>query len=132
MVGAADRAVLAILPSGAAGWKQRYEQTGYTVVVPAWPGVSDDVAGLRMDSSRLNGLRIQIPAPGKPLWQAALHLTTNSGDSRIDYGRAGRAPLLFIAGTADHIVPPKVNHKNAKAYKVGVVADYALGWAESH
>jgi fermentation-respiration switch protein FrsA (DUF1100 family) len=90
---------------------------------------------------------------GKPLWQAALHLTTNSGDSRIDYGRAGRAPLLFIAGTADHIVPPKVNHKNAKAYKVGVVAvkefegrthfivgqdgweevaDYALGWAESH
>ncbi|MCW2790290.1 MAG: hypothetical protein JWP56_2593, partial [Aeromicrobium sp.] len=46
-------------PKSWAGWKQRYEQAGYTVVVPAWPGVSDDVAGLRMDSSRLNGLRIR-------------------------------------------------------------------------
>ncbi|NRQ51716.1 alpha/beta hydrolase [Aeromicrobium stalagmiti] len=244
------------------GWKTRFEQAGYTVVVPAWPGVSDDIIGLRRDSSALDGLRIstvvdhlatvvdgivaetgeqpiimghsfgglmtqllldrgygragiaidsaqsagvpvlppsvvkagmpvlgkpwtvnktvllsakqfhyaftnslsmeesekvreelQIPAPGKPLWQAALHLAMNTGDSKIDYKKTDRAPLLFVAGTADHIVPPKVNHKNAKAYKAGVVevkefegrthyivgqdgweevADYSLAWAESH
>jgi len=244
------------------GWKSRFEQAGYTVVVPAWPGVSDDVEGLRQDASALDGLRIstvvdhlaavidkivaetgeqpiimghsfgglmtqllldrgygragiaidsaqsagvpvlppsvikagmpvlgkpwtinrtvllsskefhyaftnslsleesekvrqalQIPAPGKPLWQAATHLFMNTGDSRIDYRKADRAPLLFIAGGADHIVPAKVNHKNAKAYKAGVVevkefagrthfivgqdgweevADHALAWAEAH
>jgi alpha-beta hydrolase superfamily lysophospholipase len=96
---------------------------------------------------------LQIPAPGKPLWQAALHLFMNTGESRIDYAKADRAPLLFTAGTADHIVPAKVNHKNAAAYKSGVVevkefegrthyvvgqdgwedvADYALTWAEQH
>ena len=77
----------------------------------------------------------------------------NTGDSRIDYAKPDRAPLLFVAGGADHVVPASVNRKNAKRYKSGVVdlkefpgrthyivgqdgweevADYALAWAESH
>ena len=77
----------------------------------------------------------------------------NSGDSRIDYSKPDRAPLLFIAGDADHVVPASVNRKNAKRYRSGVVdlkefpgrthhvvgqdgweevANYALAWAESH
>jgi alpha-beta hydrolase superfamily lysophospholipase len=77
----------------------------------------------------------------------------NSGDSKIDYAKADRAPLLFLAGGADHIVPASVNRRNAKRYRSGVVdvrefpgrthyivgqdgweevADYALAWAESH
>lgn len=240
------------------GWKTRFEQSGYTVLTPAWPGVTDDVAALRKDSSALNGLRLgtiidsyaaviegldeppiimghsfggaitqallnrglgragvaidsgqtagvpvlpwstvragfpvlgkpwtigrtvllnpkqfryaftntltaeesakvseefQIPGPGKPLWQSASALLFNTGDSKIDYGKTDRAPLLFIAGSEDHIVPPKVNRKNAKRYKSGVVevkefpgrthyivgqdgweevADYALAWAARH
>ena len=240
------------------GWKARYEAAGYSVVVPAWPGVNDDVEGMRRDPSALNGLRIStvadhlariiegldekpiimghsfgglmtqlmldrglgragvavdsaqsagfpalawsvvrglmpvlgkpwtvnrtvllsprqfryaftntlteeesgrvydefvIPAPARPLWQAATHMVVNSGDSKIDYAKPDRAPLLFIAGDADHVVPASVNRKNAKRYKSGVVdlkeypgrthytvgqdgweevADYALGWAESH
>lgn len=240
------------------GWKARYEEAGYSVVVPAWPGVNDDVEGLRRDPSDLNGLRVStvadhlariiggldeqpiimghsfgglftqlmldrglgragvavdsaqsagvpvlpwsvvrglmpvlgkpwtvnrtvllspkqfryaftnslsqeesdrvrdefvIPAPGKPLWQAATHLFMNTGDSRIDYSKPDRAPLLFIAGDADHVVPASVNRKNAKRYRSGVVdlkefpgrthyvvgqdgweevADYALAWAEGH
>jgi len=240
------------------GWRARYEAAGYTVVVPAWPGVSDDIDGLRRDPSDLNGLRVStvadhlarfideldeppiimghsfgglltqlmlnrglgragvavdsaqsagvpvlpwsvvrglmpvlgkpwtvnrtvllspkqfryaftnslsqeesdrvreefvIPAPGKPLWQAATHLFMNTGDSRIDYSKPDRAPLLFIAGDADHVVPASVNRKNAKRYRSGVVdlkefpgrthhvvgqdgweevADYALAWAQSH
>ncbi len=240
------------------GWKARYEAAGYSVVVPAWPGVSDDVEAMRRDPSALNGLRISaiadhlariigsldekpiimghsfgglmtqlmldrglgcagvavdaaqsagipglpwsvvrglmpvfgkpwtvnrtvlfspkqfryaftntltqdesdrvhdefvIPAPGKPLWQAATHMFMNTGDSKVDYAKPDRAPLLFIAGGSDHVVPASVNRKNAKRYKSGVVdlkefpgrthhtvgqdgwedvADFALAWSESH
>lgn len=239
------------------GWKQRFEAAGHEVLTPAWPGVTDDVEGLRRDPSVLNGLRIgtivdsyasviadldekpiimghsfggvitqvlldrglgtagvaidsaqsagipvlpwssiragfpvlgkpwkargtvlltpkqfhyafantltlaeatrvseefQIPGPGKPFFQAASALLTNTGDTRIDYRNAARPPLLFIAGGEDHIAPPKVNRANARRYKadgtitevkefagrshyiVGEpgweeVADYALTWA---
>jgi pimeloyl-ACP methyl ester carboxylesterase len=239
------------------GWKARFEAAGYSVITPAWPGVTDDVAAMRRDASALNGLRIstvadhhariiealdeppiimghsfggmftqlmldrglgkvgvaidsaqsagvpalpgsvvralmpvlgkpwtvnrtvllspkqfhygfantltreeadrvskelQIPAPGKPVWQASFNLFTNTGDSKIDYAKPDRAPLLFVAGGADHLVPASVNRKNAKRYSAGVVdvkefpgrthytvgqdgweevADYALAWAES-
>jgi pimeloyl-ACP methyl ester carboxylesterase len=245
-------------PKSWAGWTSRFERAGYEVLVPGWPGVTEDVEGLRADPSGLNGLRIrtvvdhyaaiiealprppiimghsfgglmvqllldrglgrvgiaidaaqtagvpvlpwtvvraampvlgkpwtvgrtvlltpkqfhyaftntlsleetravsdelQIPAPGKPLWQAATHLLMNRGDSAVDYAREGRAPLLFVAGGADHIVPPKVNRKNAARYRSGTVevqefagrthftvgqdgweevADAALAWAEAH
>ena len=64
------------------------------------------------------------------------------------------APLLFIAGGADHIMPPSVDRSNAKHYKSSAitdykefddrshwtcaepgweqVADYALSWAVDH
>ena len=239
------------------GWKGRYEAAGYSVITPAWPGVSDDVAAMRRDPSALNGLRIStiaehhtrviealdeppiiighsygglmtqlmldrglgragvavdsaqsaglpalpwsvvrglmpvfgkpwtvnrtvllspkqfryaftntltqeesdrvheefvIPAPGKPLWQAATHMFANTGESRINYAKPDRPPLLFIAGGVDHVVPASVNRKNAKKYRSGVVdvkeypgrthytvgqdgwedvADFALAWAES-
>lgn len=95
----------------------------------------------------------QIPAPGMPLWQAAAHLFTNTGESKVDYAKTDRAPLLFIAGGADKIVPAKVNRKNAKRYETGTVevlefagrthhtvgqdgweevADHALAWASGH
>lgn len=106
----------------------------------------------REESDRVSE-EIQIPAPGKPLWQVATHMLMNSGDSKIDYAKTDRAPLLFLAGGADHIVPASVNRRNAKRYRSGVVdvrefpgrthyivgqdgweevADYALAWAESH
>jgi pimeloyl-ACP methyl ester carboxylesterase len=95
---------------------------------------------------------LQIPGPGKPLWQAAGALLFNVGDSRINYENPDRAPLMFIAGGADHIVPATINRANAKRYKgrgtvtevrefpgrthntVGQdgweeVADFALDWA---
>lgn len=249
---------LLMSPKSWAGWKARYEAAGYTVIAAPWPGVSDDVAGLRKNPTPLNGLRIgdvidfydklireldeppiiighsfggavtqgllsrglgragvaidsaqtagvpilplttawiglpalgrpwkinrtllltpkqfhyaftntlnlddatkvseefQIPGPIKPFFQLAAGLLLNIGDSKIDYNKADRAPLLFIAGSKDHIVPPKVNRKNARRYKgkgtitevkefpdrshYGIVgekgweevADYALAWA---
>ncbi|MDQ3156649.1 MAG: hypothetical protein M3Q98_07995 [Actinomycetota bacterium] len=79
----------------------------------------------------------------------------NVGESKVNYTNPDRAPLLFIAGGNDNIVPAKVNHANARRYKgkgtvtevkefpgrthyiVGQdgweeVADYALAWAARH
>ena len=65
-----------------------------------------------------------------------------------------RAPLLFISGSEDHLMPPAVQRSNAKHYKSGSIteiwefpgrshlmpaqqgweeiADYALAWARQH
>ncbi len=72
---------------------------------------------------------------------------------KVDYHKDDRAPLLFIAGGNDHVVPASVNRSNVKKYKSGVVelkefpgrthytlgqegweevADYALDWAVAH
>ena len=75
-------------------------------------------------------------------------------DTWVDY-TADRAPLLFIAGEKDHIMPPSVNRSNASHYGKSpaitdyhefdgrdhwtcgapgweAVADYALEWAREH
>jgi pimeloyl-ACP methyl ester carboxylesterase len=107
---------------------------------------------LSLEASNTVRERLQIPAPTWPIWQAALGMMRNRGDASIDYSKADRAPLLFIAGGADNIVPASVNRKNAAQYKTGVVevkefpgrshftcgqkgwedvADHALAWAEA-
>lgn len=74
---------------------------------------------------------------------------------RVDFAKSDRAPLLFIAGGADHIVPASVNRSNVRKYAKSSavtelkeypgrahftmiedgwqdVADYALDWALRH
>ena len=74
-------------------------------------------------------------------------------DTYVDYHNDNRAPLLFISGSDDHLMPPKIQRSNAKHYKSDTiteimqfegphllpatdgwqeVADYALDWALSH
>jgi pimeloyl-ACP methyl ester carboxylesterase len=71
----------------------------------------------------------------------------------VNYENDDRAPLLFISGSQDHLMPPKVQQSNAKHYKSDTiteiveydgphllpaqegweeVADYALAWALEH
>src|SRR3954463_14546342 len=38
------------------GWKQRFEQRGHEVLVPAWPRMEREVEALRRDPSVMNGL----------------------------------------------------------------------------
>jgi hypothetical protein len=43
----------------------------------------------------------------------------------VDSGNDARAPLLFIADGADHLMPPSMNRSNAKHYaKSKAVIDY--------
>ena len=62
--------------------------------------------------------RYAIAAPGNWVWEYGLFANFKPGhqDTWVDYA-ADRAPLLFIAGAKDHIMPPSVNRSNAKHYK---------------
>jgi pimeloyl-ACP methyl ester carboxylesterase len=100
--------------------------------------------------------RYHIPAPGSFVWDPVLsNFTPGHQDTYVDFRNADRAPLLFIAGGEDNLMPPAVNQSNAKHYRhtksvteykefpgrshytLGQdgweeVADYALAWAEEH
>ena len=98
--------------------------------------------------------RYHVPAPGRPLWQAATANLLRRPPTKVDF-RFHRAPLLMIAGTADHAVPASICRENAKRYRrssavtdyhefpgrphftTGApgweeVADLALDWAVAH
>ena len=62
--------------------------------------------------------RYAIAAPGNWVWAYGLIANFKPGhqETWVDYD-ADRAPLLFIGGEKDHIMPPSVNKSNAKHYK---------------
>ena len=62
--------------------------------------------------------RYAIPAPGRIVWDGVLaNFQPGHQDAWVDYHNDERAPLLFISGTEDHIMPPKVQQSNLKHYK---------------
>ncbi|MBS1893925.1 MAG: alpha/beta hydrolase [Actinobacteria bacterium] len=98
--------------------------------------------------------RYAVPASGGIFFDSVLaNLKPGHQDTWVDYANEERAPLLFISGTEDHLMPPSVQRSNAKHYGSGSVtevkefegphllpasdnwsevADYALAWAEEH
>ena len=59
-----------------------------------------------------------IAAPGRIVWQSVLaNVEPGHQDSWVDYKNPDRAPLLFLSGGEDHIMPPSVQASNAKHYK---------------
>ena len=98
--------------------------------------------------------RYHIPASGRVFWGSALaNIHPGKDDTYVDYHNDARAPLLFVAGTQDHLFPLKVPHSNVKHYKSNTVteivefdgphllpaipawrevADHALDWALQH
>lgn len=111
--------------------------------------------GFSEERSRELYERYHIPASGSIFWESAFaSLKPGHQGSYVDYHNAGRAPLLFISGADDNLMPPSVQKSNAKHYKAEgtvtevvefdgphllpsapgwqAVADYALEWAEGH
>lgn len=100
--------------------------------------------------------RYSIPGASRILWDAALALLNPNAASKVNFSNSNRAPLLFIAGGNDHLVPPSINKANVRRYvknstghtdyrefpnrthhTVGQkdweeVADFALQWANEH
>ena len=99
--------------------------------------------------------RYHVPASGGIFWDSVLaNFIPGPQDTAVDYHNDARAPLLFISGSEDHLMPPAVQRSNAKHYKSNTlteirefpgrshlmpaqqgweeIADYALAWAEEH
>ena len=41
----------------------------------------------------------------------------------MNYDNEGRAPLLFISGSDDHLMPPSIQRSNAKHYNDDVITE---------
>lgn len=63
--------------------------------------------------------RYAIPAVARVLWQGALGALSHSpaAAAHVDFARATRAPLLLVAGSIDHVLPPSVVRAEFAAYK---------------
>jgi pimeloyl-ACP methyl ester carboxylesterase len=96
-----------------------------------------------------------MPASVRVLWGSALAtLEPGHQDIFVNYKNDDRAPLLFVSGGEDHLMPPSVQRSNARHYKSSTVtevkeypgyahllpaqkgweqiADDALAWAVEH
>lgn len=100
--------------------------------------------------------RYAIPVSGSIVFEGALaNLTPGHQGTWVDYHNDRRAPLLFVAGSCDNIMPPKVQWSNAAHYQSEKtitevveyggrphllpaapgweeIADYVLAWALRH
>jgi pimeloyl-ACP methyl ester carboxylesterase len=106
------------------------------------------------DESRALWERYHIPASGHVFWGSVLaNIHPGHDDNWVDYKNDERAPLLFISGSDDHLMPPSIQQSNLKHYKSDTlteiveypgphllpawtnwqeVADHALQWAVDH
>jgi pimeloyl-ACP methyl ester carboxylesterase len=99
--------------------------------------------------------RYHIPASAGIFWANVLaNFQPGRQETWVDYHNDGRAPLLFVSGSEDHLMPPSVQRSNARHYKSNTitevkefegrahlmpsqdgweeVADFALSWAVEH
>jgi pimeloyl-ACP methyl ester carboxylesterase len=85
------------------------------------------------DSKRVYD-RYHIPAPGAWVWAYGLIANFKPGhqETWVNYKNDSRAPLLFITGSEDHIMPPSVNHSNAKHYSSNTVTEVRDFEGRSH
>ena len=108
------------------------------------------------DEARRLYQRYAVPVSGRILFESALaNLTPGHSGTWVNYHNDERAPLLFVAGSEDNIMPPKVQWSNATHYKSAKtvtevvefggkphllpaapgweeIADYVLAWALRH
>lgn len=107
------------------------------------------------EESRALYERYAIPASGRIFWDSVLaNFKPGPQEVAVDYRNDSRAPLLFIAGGEDHLMPPAIQRSNARLYRSRAltemkvfegrahllpaqtgweeVADYALAWAEKN
>jgi len=58
-----------------------------------------------------------IPAPGKPLFEAAAANFSPHSPAKVETGNEARGPLLLVMGGKDHTVPEAVTKATAKQYR---------------
>ena len=61
--------------------------------------------------------RWSIPAPGKPLFEAAAANFSLHSPAEVNTGNEARGPLLLVAGGQDHTVPEVITKATLKQYR---------------
>ena len=77
--------------------------------------------------------RYHVPASGAIVWGGVLaNVIPGPQDAWVNYHNDARAPLLFVSGGADHIMPPAVQQSNAKHYKSNAITEVKLYEGKAH
>ena len=61
--------------------------------------------------------RWTIPAPGRPLFEAAVANFSPHSPAKVDTDNSARGPLLLIMGGQDHTVPEAITQATLKQYR---------------
>ena len=70
------------------------------------------------EESRALYERYHVPASAAIFWDNVLaNVKPGHQDTWVNYENDDRAPLLFVSGSEDHLMPPSVQRSNAKHYK---------------
>lgn len=75
--------------------------------------------------------RWTIPAPAKPLFQAATASFAGS-ETKVNTENTQRGPLLITGGEKDHQAPPILGKASIKKYNSAVVSDFKLFEGRGH
>ena len=68
--------------------------------------------------------RYHVPASGSIFWESAFAtVTPGHQGSYVNYKNDARAPLLFISGSEDHLMPPSIQRSNAKHYTSDTITE---------
>ena len=77
--------------------------------------------------------RYCVPAAGHVLFEGAAANFSGKAATKIDFSNNDRAPLLFMAGSIDHVSPPSIVKSNVKKYrKSTAITDYQEHEGRSH
>ncbi|MEU8664753.1 alpha/beta hydrolase [Actinoplanes philippinensis] len=69
--------------------------------------------------------RCHVPASGRILWSGVLAGFQPGGqETAVDYRNDDRAPLLFVSGGADLVMPPAVQRANVRHYTSRTVTEH--------
>jgi non-heme chloroperoxidase len=76
--------------------------------------------------------RWTIPAPARPLFQAATATFNPNSETKVNTANTTRGPLLITGGEKDHIAPPILGKASLKKYNKSVVTEFKLFAGRGH
>ncbi len=76
--------------------------------------------------------RWTIPAPARPLFQAATATFLPNAETKVNTKNKTRGPLLITGGSKDHIAPPVLGRASAGKYDRQVLTEFKLFENRSH
>ena len=84
------------------------------------------------DEAKLLYDRWTMPAPARPLFQAATATFNPYAETKVNTKNTTRGPLLITGGDKDNIAPPILGKASAKKYNTSVITEFRLFEGRGH